>query len=119
MADEPLLFSLLIFKYTDGTEGGESKPKPPQIAIKVKDTDGNSVDFKCKFTTPLNKLIVAYCQSKERKPDSLRFFTPDGKRITSGDTPLSLGMEDGDVIDVHEEQQGGTYHFFLPAASPL
>ncbi|KAG4442861.1 hypothetical protein IFR05_001657 [Cadophora sp. M221] len=86
---------------------GEPKPEPQKISIKVKDSRGDEVEFKCKSTTVLKKLMDAFCQQRGRKPDTLRFFTPDGKRINNTDTPESLNLEDGDLLDVHEEQQGG------------
>ncbi|KAK7582650.1 hypothetical protein V9T40_014095 [Parthenolecanium corni] len=36
----------------------------------------------------------------------LRFLF-DGRRISDEDTPKSLEMEDGDVIEVYQEQSGG------------
>ena len=84
-----------------------SKPEPQRMSIKVKDANGYEVEFKCKSTTVLKKLMDAFCHERGRKPDSVRFFTPDGKRVTSTDTPQSLALEDGDLIEVHEEQQGG------------
>ena len=37
---------------------------------------------------------------------ALRFLF-DGKRINDDDTPKSLEMEDGDSIEVYQEQVGG------------
>ncbi|KAL5330738.1 hypothetical protein ACEPPN_000259 [Leptodophora sp. 'Broadleaf-Isolate-01'] len=89
--------------------GGEANPEPQKISITVKDSRGEEVEFKCKSTTVLKKLMDAFCRQQGRKPDTLRFFTPDGKRVNNTDTPESLNLEDGDLLDVHEEQQGGRY----------
>ncbi|KAH9221783.1 ubiquitin-related domain-containing protein [Leptodontidium sp. 2 PMI_412] len=75
--------------------------------MKVRDANGHEVSFKVKRTTVLKKLVDAFCKERGRKPDSLRFFTADGKRVTYTDAPNSLNLEDGDLIDAHEEQQGG------------
>ena len=98
----------------DGTNGGENpdhakqpKEEPKVINITVKDDKNASITFKLKQTTKLQKLMDAYTQQQGRKPNSLRFFMSDGHRITNDETPLSLQMEDEEVIDVHEEQQGG------------
>ena len=34
-------------------------------------------------------------------------FTFDGQRLNAGDTAAGLGMEEGDTIEVFQEQQGG------------
>ena len=39
-------------------------------------------------------------------PSSVRFLF-DGNRVNPNQTPQELEMEDGDVIDVMVEQQGG------------
>ena len=87
--------------------------------------DGNVFKFKLKVTTPLQKLMHAFCNVRgisyatylleghglpvERTyPLPIRFLF-DGSRINETQTPEELGMEDGDVIDVMVEQQG-----FLP-----
>lgn len=51
-----------------------------------------------------------YCAYLGREPKTLRFFAPDGKRINENDTPTSLELEDGDLLDAHEPQTGGVLH---------
>jgi small ubiquitin-related modifier len=97
----------------------------------------------CKKTTPLDKLMKAYCQRQGQTPNMVRFLF-DGTRLHGNQTPSEvrvlrscqcsltlpfpvwarvstlndaadqlcvpchqLDMEDGDVIDVMVEQQGG------------
>ncbi|KAL2065576.1 hypothetical protein VTL71DRAFT_3246 [Oculimacula yallundae] len=91
----------------EGDSAGQAKPEATKISVRVKDVNGQEVEFKCKPTTVLKKLMDAFCQQQGRKPDTVRFFTPDGKRVTNVDTPASLGLDDGDLLDVLEEQQGG------------
>ncbi|EKD11958.1 ubiquitin-like modifier [Drepanopeziza brunnea f. sp. 'multigermtubi' MB_m1] len=95
----------------DAAAGDEqvAKSKAHKLSIKVVNDRGEEVVFQCRPTTLLQKLIDTYCASKDRKPSSLRFFTPGGQRLMEGSTPASLGMKDGDIIDVHEEQQGGGF----------
>ncbi|KAH6699000.1 hypothetical protein BKA61DRAFT_741190 [Leptodontidium sp. MPI-SDFR-AT-0119] len=85
----------------------EAKPEPQRMLMKVRDANGHEVSFKVKRTIVLKKLVDAFCKERGRKPDLLRFFTADGKRVTCTDAPNSLNLEDGDLIDAHEEQQGG------------
>ena len=80
-------------------EGGE------QINLKVVTQGGNETYFKCKETTPLKKLMDAFCNRQGVSTYSV-FFLFDGNRIHERQTPEQLDMEDGDVIDVMFEQQG-------------
>ncbi|KAG8466440.1 hypothetical protein KFE25_002196 [Diacronema lutheri] len=85
-------------------EEGEAKT----INLKVATQDGSEIFFKCKMTTPLNKLMNAFCQRQGVTMQSVRFLF-DGQRITGDQTPKDLDMEDGDAIDVMVEQQGGAH----------
>jgi hypothetical protein len=99
-----------VFLEQQGGDGGEaSEPDPVQkhINIRVKDDAGQETTFKLKKTTPLRKLMDAYAQQQGKAPDTLRFYTSEGGRVQAVDTPDSLELEDGDLIDVHIEQQGG------------
>ncbi|XP_012866286.1 PREDICTED: small ubiquitin-related modifier 2-like [Dipodomys ordii] len=59
------------------------------INLKVVGQDGSVVQFKTKKHTPLIKLMKSYCEPQ--------------------DTPAQLEMEDGDTIDVFQQQTGGVY----------
>ncbi|BAM79244.1 ubiquitin-like protein Smt3 [Cyanidioschyzon merolae strain 10D] len=82
------------------TSGGD------QINLRVRDADGNEVQFRIKKHTPLRKLMDAYCTRKGVDLHSYRFLF-DGNRINEDDTPEKLGMEDMDSIDAMLFQQGG------------
>jgi len=87
----------------------EEKPATDQLSLKVVTQDGNEIFFKCKQTTPLQKLMTAFCNRQGVATQSVRFLF-DGSRINPNQTPQELEMEDGDVIDVMVEQQGGGRH---------
>ena len=56
--------------------------------------------LKNKYTTPLRKLMDAYCCVLGlRKGSSLVRFTVDGELIKRDDTAERLGLETGDFID--------------------
>ncbi|KAI9268215.1 ubiquitin-related domain-containing protein [Phascolomyces articulosus] len=76
------------------------------INIKVVGGDNNEVFFKIKQSTPLRKLMDAYCERQGKSPGSVRFLY-DGHRVLATDTPQGLDMDDGDTIDVMVEQIGG------------
>ncbi|KOB75901.1 Uncharacterized protein OBRU01_05739, partial [Operophtera brumata] len=76
------------FKAECPTGVGESE----HINLKVLGQDNAIVQFKIKKHTPLRKLMNAYC---DRAP------------INENDTPTSLEMEEGDTIEVYQQQTGG------------
>ncbi|QPG77324.1 SUMO protein smt3 [Brettanomyces nanus] len=84
------------------------EPKQEQDThINLKVTDGSSeVFFKIKRTTPLKRLMDAFCKRQGKSIESLRFLY-EGQRLTADSTPESLDMEDGDLIEAHREQVGG------------
>jgi len=84
--------------------GGEAATQ--HIQLKVKDQQGSEVQFKIKKTTPLRKLMDAYCSRLGLQASQVRFMV-DGERIGPDDSAEKLGLEDEDLIDVAMEQTGG------------
>merc|ERR1712046_498835 len=87
-------------------EGEDKKDVGEHINLKVVTQDGNEIYFKCKQTTPLQKLMRAFCQRQGVQMNAVRFLF-DGTRVRDSQTPKDLAMEDGDIIDVMMEQTGG------------
>lgn len=92
-------------KKDDGKAGSEAE----HINLKVTGQDGSVVHFKIKRNTPLKKLMSAYCDRAGLKMGAVRFRF-DGNPINAEDTPMRLDMEDGDGIDVFQQQTGGSLH---------
>ena len=69
------------------------------VNLKVVTQDGEEVFFKCRESTPLVKLMQAFCQRQGIAMNSVSFLF-DGERINPTQTPHDLEMEDGDVVDV-------------------
>ena len=85
----------------------DSKPKPTNsILINLKNQDNEEAGFKIKPTTKFSKVMNAYATTKGMRLDTFRFFF-DGHRIQNEDTPQTLDMSDGDMVDVFLEQLGG------------
>merc|ERR1712157_645428 len=87
-------------------EGAAAEAQPGHIQLKVKDQQGSEVQFKIKKSTPLRKLMDAYCSRLGLQASQVRFMV-DGERIAPDDTAEKLGLEDEDLIDVAMEQTGG------------
>ncbi|KAI8343632.1 ubiquitin-related domain-containing protein [Chlamydoabsidia padenii] len=87
-------------------EKKEGATSTEHINLKVVGNDNNEVFFKIKRTTPLRKLMDAYCERQGKSAGSVRFLY-DGNRLLPTNTPDELEMEDGDSIDVMVEQIGG------------
>ena len=88
--------------------------QPDHVNLKVVTQDGNEIYFKCKQATPLQKLMHAFCNRQGVSTNSV-VFSFDGNRINETQTPEQLSMEDGDIIDVRLEQQGGCIASPVPA----
>jgi small ubiquitin-related modifier len=85
---------------------GEDNKESEHINLKVTGQDGSVVHFKIKKNTQLRKLMNAYCDRTGVKASAMRFRF-DGQPVGETDTPVQLDMEDGDVIDVFQQQTGG------------
>ncbi|KAL2414259.1 hypothetical protein ABEF95_003568 [Exophiala dermatitidis] len=86
-------------------DGGAQAGANEHLNIKV--TDGNNeVFFKIKRTTKLEKLMKAFCERQGKDIRSARFLF-EGQKVQAQDTPEVLEMQDGDSIEVHQEQIGG------------
>ena len=68
--------------------------------------DNTEVHFKIKRSTPMRKLIDAYCKRQGVASNNVRFLF-DGENIKADDTPDKLEMDEGDCIDVMQQQTGG------------
>lgn len=79
------------------------------INIKVCGQDQNDIAFKIKRSTALKKLMKAYVARTGAQLELLRFLY-EGHRILPTDTPDTLKMEDGDIIQTAIEQIGGTFY---------
>jgi small ubiquitin-related modifier len=92
-------------------EANQAKPEGAEeyIKLKVVGQDNSEVHFKVKLTTNLGKLKKSYSDRQGVPVSSLRFLF-DGKRINDDETPKQLEMEDGDAIEVFQEQVGGHHH---------
>jgi small ubiquitin-related modifier len=74
--------------------------------VKVVDQNGDVVRFKVRQQIKMKKIIDSYCQRKCVLAKTLRFVF-DGRRIKENDNPRELGIEDGDFVEVYQEQNGG------------
>jgi len=63
----------------------EEKPAGEHINVKVTDNN-NEIFFKIKRTTPLGKLMNAFCERTGKSKTNLRFLF-DGQRLNEDDTP--------------------------------
>lgn len=103
--------------------GAQAEAPTASEHLNIKVTDNNNeVFFKIKRSTKLDKLMNAFCDRQGKDPRTVRFLF-DGTRVTAQDTPDSvirsfansrlsannyqLEMNDGDTLEVHQEQIGG------------
>ncbi|XP_053973645.1 small ubiquitin-related modifier 3 [Hylaeus anthracinus] len=87
-------------------EKKETKTESEHINLRVLGQDSAVVQFKIKKHTPLRKLMNAYCDRVGLAIAAVRFRF-DGQPINELDTPTTLEMEEGDTIEVYQQQTGG------------
>ncbi|KAG5450045.1 Small ubiquitin- modifier 2-A [Clonorchis sinensis] len=90
----------------DSAAATNKDPSSEHINLKVQGQEGSIVHFKIKKTTPLRKLMNAYCERMGYQPMSVRFIF-DGNNVHDTHTPASLEMEENDTIEVFQAQTGG------------
>lgn len=89
-----------------GDTGNATRETTDKLNLRVRDNAQNELHFTVKKTTRLAKLIDAWCERHGISRVGKRFLV-DGSVVHDEDTPESLDMEDGDIIEVFEEQVGG------------
>ena len=77
-----------------------------RITIQIKDQTSDGLTLRVKKSTPFRKILDAYARSAEKQPRECRMYL-DGLRLGLEDTPGSVEMEEGDLVDVFVEQTGG------------
>eukprot|EP01025_Chloroclados_australasicus_P027913 TRINITY_DN2762_c0_g1_i2.p4 TRINITY_DN2762_c0_g1~~TRINITY_DN2762_c0_g1_i2.p4 ORF type:complete len:105 (-),score=8.04 TRINITY_DN2762_c0_g1_i2:536-850(-) len=85
---------------------GETGDAPASLQIKIKSQDGDTIEFKVKRSTKLEKVFNFYCQRKGYVSNQVRFLF-DGANITPDKTVGEIDLEDGDTLDCMIAQVGG------------
>ena len=75
------------------------------LTLKALTQDGNEVYFKAKSSTPLGRLMSAFCRRQGVSMSSVRFLY-GGSRISDQSSAWERQMLNGDSIDVMVEQMG-------------
>lgn len=83
----------------DKLEIGQERP----ISIKVIDGDSEPVVLLIQRTEQFKEILDAYCVAKSMSTsrDQTRFIFKKGKKCVRWGTPETLGMSDGDSLEVH------------------
>ncbi|XP_060846757.1 small ubiquitin-related modifier 2-like [Rhopalosiphum padi] len=79
-----------------------------RINLNVLGQDNTIIQFKIRKMTQLIKLMNAYCEKTGLAYNSVRFRF-NGQSINEIDTAVSLNLEEGDTIEVFQQQTGGYY----------
>ncbi|XP_026821605.1 small ubiquitin-related modifier 3-like [Rhopalosiphum maidis] len=77
-----------------------------RINLNVLGQDNVIIQFKIRKITQLRKLMYAYCENTGLAYNSVRFRF-EGQPVNEIDTPASLNLEEGDIIEVFQQQTGG------------
>lgn len=87
----------------------QNEPNPETINLIV-DYEGTALYFKIKKTTPLLRLMEAFCKRHGVSFHQMTFAF-DGSRVTGVETAEELEMEDMDCILAFSQEVGGMFHF--------
>ena len=77
----------------------QTRPERNTINLRTRDPFHTEIYFKCKPTTVLAKLFTAYVFRTNQHHHDVAFSVGD-RQLDGTETPLELGLEDGDVIYV-------------------
>ncbi|XP_059145704.1 uncharacterized protein LOC131932816 [Physella acuta] len=86
-----------------------AKPRnqdPMKIELRCRDQQGRVIDLEMGKYDEMVRLMRTFCDSYSMLMHEAKFLI-DGKRIQPCDTPTSLELEDGDLIEVFKDQIGG------------
>mmetsp|Transcript_52552 Transcript_52552/g.155119 ORF Transcript_52552/g.155119 Transcript_52552/m.155119 type:complete len:84 (+) Transcript_52552:493-744(+) len=75
-------------------------------AFQIVDQTNNSVEFRIKKTTKMQKVLDAYHEQRGAAPSTLR-ITLDGERVNGKLTAEELDIDDGTTLDAFVEAVGG------------
>ena len=90
----------------DGGPGNQTGEAVERLGVCVRDSAHNELHFTVRKSTRMAKVIEAWCARHGVSRAGKRFLI-DGSVVHDEDTPESLEMEDGDIVEVYEEQVGG------------
>ncbi|KAI0052225.1 ubiquitin-like protein [Auriscalpium vulgare] len=83
----------------------EPEDAKPKLTITI-NYEGKLVTVKVKASMQFKKIFEVAEKRFQKDPGTFKFVF-EGERVQPEDTPASLNMEEGDVIDAHLEQLGG------------
>ncbi|RLN04551.1 hypothetical protein C2845_PM13G13590 [Panicum miliaceum] len=78
------------------------------INITVHNQTAADAFFRVRRDVKLERMINMYCGKHSLNPKAVVFMDPYGRYIQADQTPAEAGLEDGDTIDIHLHQLGGT-----------
>ena len=101
-------------KEGSGSTGAPTAGGVPRWTVCVQDQSGEVVEIKCKPSTRLHKIMVAYADQKRIDPGAFRWVF-DGQRVSANATLEQIGFADGDYLHTMVEQvRGGIYGLHAP-----
>lgn len=87
-------------------ENDDNVADAKHINLIVKSQQVADIHVKLKKNATFKQLFNTYCQRNNLDHLDVRFLY-DGRRIRPENTPLSLDMEEGDIVEVFSEQKSG------------
>lgn len=77
------------------------------VSLYVSDPNGSVVKYTIGRSKPLKQLMEEYCTRMNISLSHVRFRRDNGDSFLGKDTAVSLGLVDGDLLEVFSFQDGG------------
>ena len=92
----------------DGASDGAAGPDDGRIMITLRSQSGDEMAFRVKPTAVFQKVMNAWCKTKGVAENLCRFMF-DGDQLVAGSSLVDQNaeIEDGDIVDVFQNQTGG------------
>ncbi|KAF7330051.1 p-loop containing nucleoside triphosphate hydrolase protein [Mycena kentingensis (nom. inval.)] len=99
-------------------EPAKPSSEPSKITLNIHGDDGKTLQVRLSTTSQLDKLPAFVERAWGISLNDFR-LNYDGMYIRSGETPATLQMEDGDVLDVIRQRKGGKPVIYLRTSTQL
>ena len=86
-------------RYTTGTATENNGDNNAAVTLQIRDDSGEVTQFKVRGSIQMSKVFITYASKMGVDASSLQ-FSLNGVNIQGSDTPLSLDLNDDDLIDV-------------------
>ncbi|KAK1348822.1 Small ubiquitin- modifier 2 [Hamiltosporidium tvaerminnensis] len=94
-------------KVIEENDDNNKEEEQEYVNIKVYDSERTEIEFKVRKSIPFAKILKKYCEARSKNPKVLR-VAYNGIFFDLNESPESLGMKNGDEVEIMGQQTGGS-----------